>query len=312
MRRVGIVIFSVLLSCLPLHAAEYSAVGEVGFNHISAALLTHGFPTKPLGAGRWDLKVVPAYFQMNTEKNKGSQEGAKATGFGLVILGVKSLTNRFGLSFGGNYFSGSGNAYFQETPAGLSPANGGYKLQGSIAYLASIFDPYGGHEKFRLPILVGVAYFKTGDQSTLSRSGLSVDIERTLSTPGITAGISPQIKIGSAFRLAPFFFVALPLSDVKSSCTATGTATCNSKVSATEQATPGPVFGLDFSLVRADFGAAITYSPRADQTVATLSLKWDTSFGEAKATSPIDIPSETPATNPPAEPAESKGSTPSS
>lgn len=226
--------------------ARVNASGGDLYSYQDALLVLNGYavPTSPLTPRTRELKVVPIYVTLTEEReNFGFSGGVqppenneKASGVGLALSYFRGLNERWGFTVLGAWqrLSGSavgiqdvknsnlpgvfGNSFFGENDNGeiLGYDTIDKKGFGVQAAAAVVYDPFGGREGLRLPLMAGLSALYLSEEadavfaSRALQKDIRVEIEQKNFLPGFFIGGSAQITTGDV-RWVPFFTAHLNL-----------------------------------------------------------------------------------------------------
>ena len=189
--------------------------------------LSYIVPTAPMAAGRFQLNVIPAYFQHHETYNPGgltlgNQTGSdSARGEGLGFSALYAFSDHVGATVMGLYFKGTGTNSAEvggfSSPYPILIDGGSFSMHGEVATAALLLDPFSDPKGFRLPFILGASYVglheNTSLTSTLGTGTSSLDTTFLAATAGLAAQIpvGEWLKTARWFRLTPFVLGSVPI-----------------------------------------------------------------------------------------------------
>jgi hypothetical protein len=302
MNRVSRTVFLAALLAGPNLSANAGTATPPSYD-VADNFLSYIVPTTPLAAKRFQVSVIPAYFEHRETYSPGgltlgNQTGSdSAKGDGLGFSALYAFSDHIGATVMGIYFKGTGTNSAEvgglSSPYPILADGGSFSMHGEVGTAALLLDPFDDPKGFRLPFVLGMSYVglheNTSLASSLGTGTNSLDTTFLAATAGLAAQIpaGEWLKTARWFRLTPFVLGSVPVGSSSGGpktiqCGPSGTQCAGPFTNnnwSRDLETTGLVVGLPWDM-------AFTYVPPfgsiGSTHTAIYSLSLHKSFGRAK------------------------------
>ena len=276
-----IALFSVIQANVQFALAQSSLsndqAGEAA-EQFASNMTSHLFSSTPLLKGRWDFRIVPVHLSYTEDSGSLPTPTHQAlTGWGAAFGGSYSMTDHWSLNVLAFGFSASGNGVIYNSQTNSFGSDSATGLCGSFAVAWDRFNEPERFKHFKMPILLGVGYYSLNQASQATSTNATMTVNRTLNSPVVTIGISPQVTFLKDYQIAASVLTSQPLQQTTDSCSYTGNTFCSSVNHPDLDSVTAA--GIEFKYIPLNLAIAYSYPILGSEFVTSISLKWEVKFG---------------------------------